>query len=211
MPLPFLAIGIAGALAAAAGGGVAVAHRVGKNRGYSEGYNDAEELTAGQINEYKKKLQQLQKKREQAKEGFKMVMDDISSIQLVDENFFSKAASFFKGYTSFHVYVVTCISYTRYQVLKHRIGKKDAKELKGLVLGLVASGFPNNLKSDVEAIWDSTNQNEVITTYHKYRGKLGKTPQMTLDETILSINDYIKQFAELSKQTKDFEKLIASA
>jgi hypothetical protein len=209
MPLPLLAIGIGAAIAA--GGGAAVAHRAGKKKGYSKGYSDAEELTAAQINEYKKKLQQLQKKREQAKEGFKMVMDDISLIQVTDENFFSKTASMFRGYTNFHIYVVTCISYTRYQVLKHRIGKKDAEELKGLVLGLVASGFPNNLKSDVEAIWDSANQNEVMTTYHKYRGKLGKTPQMTLDETILSINDYIKQFAELSKQTKEFEKLIATA
>jgi hypothetical protein len=210
MPLPFLAIGIGAAIAGTIGT-AAVAHKVGKNRGYSEGYDDAEELTAGQINEYKKKLQQLQKKREQTKEGFKAVIDDISSIQLTDENFFSKAASFFKGYTIFHVYVVTCISYTRYQVLKHRIGKKDAEELKGLVLGLVAAGFPNNLKSDVNATWDSANQNEVMTTYHKYRGKLGKNAQMTLDETVLSINDYIKQFAELSKQTKEFEKLIATA
>jgi hypothetical protein len=192
------------------GVGAVVAHRA-KKKAYEEGYNDAEELSTSQINEYKKKLQQLQKKREQTKEGFKMVMDDISSIQLNDEGFFSKAATLFKGYTVFHVYVVTCISYTRYQILKQRIAKKDAEELKGLVLGLVASGFPNNLKSDVEAVWDSSNQNEVMTTYHKYRGKLGKTPEMTLDETILSINDYIKQFAELSKQTKEFEKLISAA
>jgi hypothetical protein len=210
MPLPFLAIGI-GAAIASIGTTAAVAHRAGKNKGYSEGYDDAEELTAAQINEYKKKLQELQRKREQTKEGFKMVMDDINSIELVDDGFFSKIAATLKGYTMFHVYVVTCISYTRYQVLKHRIAKKDAEELKGLVLGLVASGFPGNLKNDVEAVWDSVNQNEVMTAYHKYRGKLGKTPQMTLDETILSINDYIKQFAELSKQTKEFEKLISAA
>jgi hypothetical protein len=208
MPIPFLAIGIGAAIASAVGG---IAHHAGKRKGYSEGYDDAEELTADQINEYKKKLQQLQKKREQTKEGFKMVMDDISSIELVDEGFFSKIAATLKGYTMFHVYVVTCISYTRYQVLKHRIAKKDAEELRGLVLGLVASGFPNNLKNDVEAVWDSSNQNEVMTTYHKYRGKLGKTPQVTLDETIFSINDYVKQFAELSKQTKEFEELISVA
>ena len=211
MPIPFIAIGIGAAIAGLAGGGAALAHRAGKNSGYSEGYGDAEELSAAQISEYKKKLQELQKKRERTKEGFKMVMDDIASIQLTDENIFSKAAAFLKGYTVFHVYVVTCISYTRYQVLKHRIAKKDAEELKGLVLGLVASGFPKNLTNDVEAVWESSNQNEVMTTYHKYRGKLGKIPQMTLDETILSINDYIKQFAELSRQTRDFEKLISAA
>jgi hypothetical protein len=111
----------------------------------------------------------------------------------------------------FHVYVVTCISYTRYQILKNKIIRKDAEELRMLVLGLVSSGFPSNLKDDVEAVWDSPNLNEVMTAYHKYRGKLGKQPQMLLDETILSINDYIKQFAELSKQTKEFEGKIASA
>jgi hypothetical protein len=89
--------------------------------------------------------------------------------------------------------------------------KEEAEELKDVVLGLVASGFPSNLKSDIEAVWDSSNQNEVITTYHKYRGKLGKTPEMTLDKTVLSINDYIKRFVELSKQTREFERLISAA
>jgi hypothetical protein len=191
--------------------GLFIAHHVGKRKGYNKGYNEAEELSAGQINEYKKKLQQLQEKREQTKEGFQMVMNDISSIQLTDENFFSKAAAFFKGYTVFHVYVVTCISYTRYQVLKHRLPKEDAEELKTLVLGLVSSGFPNNLKNDVNSVWESSNQNEVMTAYHKYRGKLGKTSDALLNETILSINDYIKQFAELSRDTREFEKKIATA
>jgi hypothetical protein len=215
MPLPFLAaLPLLPILLGGGGGGAiiaTIAHRVGKKKGYSEGHDDGKELSAAQINEYKKRLQELQKKREQVKEGFKMVMDDIASIPLTDENFFAKAAAFFKGYTGFHVYVMTCIAWTRYQVLKHRITKKDAEELKGLVLGLVASGFPNNLKNDVEAVWESSNQNGVMTTYHKYRGKLGKTPQMTLDETIISINDYIKQFAELSNKTKEFEKLIEAA
>jgi hypothetical protein len=204
MPLPFIIAGIGVAVAA---GSTAMAHNAGKKKGRQE----AEEIAEGQINEYKKKLQELQAKREETKEGFKSVMDDIVSVQLTDENFFSKIATLLRGYTMFHVYVITCISYTRYQVLKNKIIRKDAEELRTLVLGLVSSGFPNNLKNDVDAVWDSPNLNEVMTAYHKYKGKLGKEAQMLLDGTILSINDYVKQFAELSKQTKEFESLIASA
>ena len=66
MPLPFiiaggLAVKIAAGAAAAAGIGVA-AHKIGKSKGYSEGYDDAEELTSGQINEYKKSSRKCRKK-----------------------------------------------------------------------------------------------------------------------------------------------------
>jgi hypothetical protein len=207
MLIPIIPI-IGGAIAAAVtAGGVAIAHNAGKKKGYREG----KEIADGQINEYKKRLQELQIQREQAKEGFKSVLYGIVSVPLADESFFSKIATLFRGYTLFHVYVITCISYTRYQVLKNEITGEDAEELRMLVLGLVSSGFPNNLKDDVDAVWDSQNLNEVITTYHKYRGKLGKQAQMLLDGTILSINNYVKQFAELSKQTKEFESLITSA
>jgi hypothetical protein len=207
--LPLLIPGII-ALGTTLAGGVIAANNA-KKKGHKEGYHEAEEKCAAQINEYKKKLQELQRQREATKEGFKAVMDNISSVELSDGNFFSKAASLFKGYTVFHVYVVTCISYTRYQILKHKISNEDAEELKTLVLGLIETGFPNNLKNDVDAVWSSSNLDEVTTAYHKYYGKLAKNTRMKVDETKLPIDDYLKQYAENIKKTEEFEKLIAAA
>ena len=153
----------------------------------------------------------MQKKREQTKEGFKTIMDDISSIGITDEGFFSKISASLKGYTNFHVYVVTCICYTRYQALKNKIGKKDCEELKMLVLGLVSAGFPDNLKKDINAVWDSVELDSVITEYHNYKGKLDKKALVSFEETIFNINEYVKQFAELSKETRKIEKLIKAA
>ena len=208
MPLPFLAIGLGIATSAAT---LAIAHKVGKSEGYREGRDTAEESAAAQINEYKQKLQELQKEREQTKKGFKTVMDNISTIDITDEGFFSKIATFFKGYTNFHIYVVTCIAYTRYQILKVKMPKKDSEELKMLVLGLVSSGFPDNLKNDINAVWDSSDLDPVMTEYHKYRAKLNKKTLMSLDEIIYNINEYVKQFAKLSKETREFEKRIKTA
>ncbi|GHT63777.1 hypothetical protein FACS1894110_02200 [Spirochaetia bacterium] len=171
----------------------------------------AKEEFAGQINEYKKKLQELQQQREKTKDGFKEIVSNIADVDSKDENFFSKAAGLFKGYTEFHVYVVTCVSYARYQILKNKISNEDAGELKSIILGLIEAGFPKDLKKDVDLVWASTNENEVTTTYHKYKGKLDKRNVLILDDTVISINDYIKQYAALVEQEHKFEKLIATA
>ncbi|GHT97759.1 hypothetical protein FACS1894142_2980 [Spirochaetia bacterium] len=188
-----------------------VIHRKSKADGYKEGHNDGEELSKAELDEIRKKLQELQQQREKTKDGFQEVISSIAEIDLKDENFFSKIASLFRGYTVFHVYVISCVSYARYQIQKNKLSDNDAEDLKHILLGLIAAGFPKNLKKDVDLVWASTDANEVMTTYHKYRGKLDKAAVVTLDDTIININDYIKQFAALIQQEHKFEKIIAAA
>lgn len=179
-----------------------------KDSGYREGYNRAEEKSTATMNALKEKLAELQRQREETKNGFQEVIEDIGEIEITDSNFFSKVASLLKGYTNFHLFVITCISYCRYQVLKLNISGEDAEELKTVVLGLVQSGFPDKLKNDVNTVWQCLDRNQVITTYHKYKGKLEKNIQLKVDETTFKINEYLQGYAKLSLQTHELEEAL---
>jgi hypothetical protein len=182
-----------------------------KAKGKNEGRAEAKEEYTATINELKKKLQEMQREREKTKNGFQEVIKDVGKIEINDTNFFSKAASLFKGYTNFHLYVITCISYCRYQILKLEIPKQDSDELKTIVLGLVQAGFPDNLKKDIEAVWQNTDLSQVTTTYHKYKGKLNKDLQLSIEDTIFKLNEYLQGYAKLSLQTRELETQITKA
>ena len=201
MPLPFLIPGIITYVA------VKKAHARGKKQGRDE----ATEEYSATVNELKNKLQKMQRQREKTKNGFKEVINGIAEIETNDANFFSKVASLSKGYTQFHLYVITCISYCRYQILQKKIPKRDSDELKDIVLGLVQTGFPDNLKNEVDIVWQCKDKDQVLTTYHKYKGKLNKNLKLSIEDTILKLNEYLQGYAELSSQTRKFEKEIAAA
>jgi hypothetical protein len=204
MPLPFLAI-------PAILIGAKVVHDRAKKEGYKEGKNDSDEKHSATINELKKKLIEMQEQREETKNGFQEIINDVGNIEITDTNFFSKTASFFKGYTNFHVYVVTSISYCRYQILKLNISQKDSDELKTVVLGLVQTGFPDKLKKDIDVIWQCLDLNRITSTYHKYKGKLDKNLRLSIDDTTFKINEYLQGYAKFSQQARELEGAIAAA
>jgi hypothetical protein len=68
MPFPLFLLGLGPVSAAIAG----IAHHVGKKRGYSEGYDDAEELSAGQIAEYKKSFNNCKKSVNKPRKDLKL-------------------------------------------------------------------------------------------------------------------------------------------
>jgi len=182
-----------------------------RDKGKKQGRAEAEEKFSATINDLKKKLQEMQKEREKTRNGFQEVINDVGKIEINDANFLSKAASLLKGYTNFHLYVITCISYCRYQILKLEIPKQDSDELKTIVLGLVQGGFPDNLKKDVEAVWQSTDLSQVTTTYHKYKGKLNKELQLSIEDTLFKLNEYLQGYAKLSLQKRELEEQISAA
>jgi hypothetical protein len=186
-------------------------HSRGKKSGYKEGKNAAKQKSAAEINALKKKLAELQQQREETKNGFREVIKDIDEVEITDARFFSKIASLLKGYTNFHLFVITCISYCRYQILKLNITGDDAEDLKTITLGLVQAGFPDKLKNDVNAIWQCLDRNQVITTFHKYKGKLDKNLQLKLDDTTFKLNEYLHGFAKYSLQVHEFEELIKAS
>lgn len=202
MPLPILIP------AAAIAANVLIAKKI-HDKGKKEGRDEAKEEYAATVNDLKKKLQEMQKEREKTKNGFQKVIKNIGKIDINDTNFFSKVASLINNYTNFHVYVITCISYCRYQILKLKIPKSDTNDLKTIGLGLVQAGFTDKLKEEIDIVWKTTNQNQIMTTYHKYKGKLDKNLQLSIGNTEVKINEYLQGYAVLSSKVKEFEKEIA--
>jgi hypothetical protein len=185
-------------------------HRLSKKAGYKEGYSEAEELSVAEINEYRAKLQKLQEQREKTKEGFANIINNITNVE-INENIFLKVASLFKGYTLFHVYVIVCITYCRYMSLQNNINEEDGNELKDILLGLVQSGFPEQLKKDISAVWASSDKSAILTEHKKYKKKLDTKLQVTFDETSLQIDEYIKSFIALGKETQDIKNVLGIA
>jgi hypothetical protein len=203
MPLP-LFIGIGVAVATAFGVGAAV----GDDEGYDRGYSEGSELSTAERADLKRKLQRILEERERTKREFQNLISEICTADIRDSTF-ARFGALFRGYTKFHVFVLTCLSYCKYQVLSAKIRHDDAEELKNLVLGIVSAGFPQNLKNDIRNIWDSENINNVITAFHECKGKLGKNLQNELNNALNSINDYVKQFAAEMNQVHEIESRVS--
>jgi hypothetical protein len=171
------------------------------------------EFHTATINEIKKKLQEMQKSREEAKNGFREVINQVGDIDINDTHFLSKVASLLRGYTNFHLFVVTCISYCRYQILELKITKQEAEELKIIVLGLVNAGFPNNLKNAIDNAWRCTDQIQVGILYHHFKKKLEKDKdlQLSIADSENKLNEYLQRYAKLNAKVSELENAIASS
>jgi hypothetical protein len=159
---------------------------------------EIKEQYAATTNEYIKINHKLQEEREKVIIELQKVFNEVGRISITDPQFFSKTASFLKGYTNFHMYVIASISYCRYQILELKISKHDSEELKTIVLGLIQAGFPSNLKKEIEIVWKCTDRNQVITTYHKYNKKLDKNHCLLVTQLESKFNNLLQKYAKLS-------------
>ena len=205
MPLPFLAWGIAAAV-----GGVtaAIAHSIGKDSGYGEGYNIASEESKAKINELMKKLSGLQVEREDVKDKFSEVVESIGNLDTKDSDFFAKIGALLRGYTNFHAFVVAIISYSRYRVLELSLDEDSATELRNIVLGLIQGGFPQNLKNAVNTVWGTQQKAVAGAEMEKYSNKLKGDLLAEFSIVCGQIDEIVKGLKEISKKEKEIKKEI---
>jgi hypothetical protein len=201
MPLPILAWGAAVLV------GAAIA-KSSKKKGYAEGYSRAEEESQARINELTRKLTELQKQREYVKDQFRDVVDHMSSLDINDKGFFPKIATFLKGYSHFHIYVVGIISVARYRCLELGLPASLSDELRGIVLGFIQGGFPDNLKKDVNEVWGSTDMNAVHKKLTYCRERIPKELAGNFARAVEDIGDAVNGLYNLHKQESSVKREI---
>lgn len=194
---------IGGAIAA---GGAFVAHQKGKEKAEEKGYNRGKEEAEEQINMLTLKLHKFQEKKEKTKKKFESVVSGISNIDTKDDNFFSKIASFIRGYKNFHVFTMAIISFTKYRCLEHNLNETDSNDLKTITLGLIEAGFPKKLKYNISEVWNSKEKTFVGSQYERYKNKLKESLISDFNNVCNEINELIQDFKELNKREREVNK-----
>jgi septal ring factor EnvC (AmiA/AmiB activator) len=203
MPLPILAWLAFGGL-----GGVIVKtiHDMGHSSGKKEGYNEGVEESAARINDLTKKLSELQERRENLKEKLSEVVSNIGDLDIKDQGFFAKIAALLRGYTNFHTFILAVISYSRYRILELSLDNSRADELKTIVIGLVQGGFPDNLKRDINRIWESVQKPVVAREMKRYQSRLKSTLQIEFNSVTSKIDDIVKGIIEINATEFNIEQ-----
>jgi hypothetical protein len=210
MPLPLIAWGVAAAGAAVVG---YAAHRSGKKKGhsegYSKGYNRAKEEAEAQINELMRQLDELQYQREYVKDQFRDVIQDISTVDTKDSNFFAKIAAFLRGYNNFHLYVVGVISAAKLKCMEIDLPDQLAEELKGIVFGVLEGGFPEKLKKDVDTVWFSNDVRAVEGRMVYCQKKMPDHLILPFKKSLGQIEESVAGLYELYLQEKKLKNKVA--
>lgn len=205
MPLPIIGWAVAAGAAAVAG---AVANKKGKKKGYTEGYNKAEEEYQAQMNELLRQLDELQRQREHVKDQFRGIIEHVSSIDVDDRGLFSKIATFVKGYSTFHIYVMGVISVAKARCLELSLPQELCDELKGIIFGFLEGGFPENLKKDISEIWLSTDLAIVHNRVIHCQTKIPNHIALAYRQTVNDIEESVKGLYELNMQENRLEQEI---
>jgi len=185
MPLPLVGWAIAAGVSAVAG---AVASHKGKKRAYDAGYRQAEAEGQARVNRLMQQLDELQRERERVKDQFRDIVTQVSTLEVEDKGFFSKIAGFVKGYTTFHIYVVGVIAAAKARCLELSLTSEESTEVKSIIFGVLEGGFPDNLKKDVNAIWNSDDRKMVQTRYVQCQKKLPVTLAAEFLNTVKEID-----------------------
>lgn len=193
MPLPLLGW-------AAAAGASALIGKFVYDEGKNSGYNDGKEIGSSVSQKLTRNLAEMQKQRESLKDEFKEILNNIEDIDINSETFLSRSMSLFRGYTYFHVFVLSCITYTKYECLDKSLDKKDSEELKDRVLGLVQAGYPEKIKADIAVIWEESNISIVEYKLSKSIKKLPKELKKELEVVSIKIQKLIINFIDLKEK-----------
>lgn len=184
--------------------GGTIIHKIGKDKAYKKGYNRGKEEKYLEINMLIEQLNELQKERENVKDNFKEIVEDISKIDM-KEGFFSKIAVVLRGYTYLYIYVLGIISLARIRCLELNLPDDLSEELKNIVLGFTQGGFPDNLKKDITDVWNSSDIEHIQNKFTYCKNKIPNHLEREFSKAISDIDQVVRGLHGIYEQENNIK------